>query len=81
MNNHHVPLLIEESSPGRRCWRTSGAELDAARTGLPQNELRSEAVAWPEIGELDLVRHFTRLSQKNYAITSEFYPLGSCTMK
>lgn len=81
MNNNHVPLLIEESSPGRRCWRTSGADLDAARTGLPRNELRSEAVAWPEIGELDLVRHFTRLSQKNYAITSEFYPLGSCTMK
>ena len=33
MNNHHVPLLIEESAPGRRCWHTSGAELDVTHAG------------------------------------------------
>ncbi len=81
MINHNVELLNEESAVGRRCWRTNGADLAAARQGLPESELRETPVAWPEIGELDLVRHFTRLSQKNYAITSEFYPLGSCTMK
>src|SRR5690606_35199417 len=36
---------------------------------------------WPEVSEIDVIRHFTRLSQKNHAIDINFYPLGSCTMK
>src|SRR5579862_3791675 len=40
-----------------------------------------EALPLPEVGELDVVRHFTHLSQRNYSIDSGFYPLGSCTMK
>jgi len=76
-----VNLLFEDSRPGRRTMQTPGADRAAATAGLPSEELRAKPVAWPEMGELDLVRHFTRLSQRNYAITTNFYPLGSCTMK
>ena len=48
---------------------------------IPQEHLRSEPAALPELSELDVVRHFTRLSQKNFGIDTHFYPLGSCTMK
>jgi len=76
-----VPLLFEDSRPGRRCMRTAGADRARAIEGRPAEELRQAPPALPELGELDLMRHFTRLSQKNFAITTNFYPLGSCTMK
>jgi len=75
------PLLFEISRPGRRCARWTGADPERARAGLPEAELRADPPALPEVAELDLVRHFTRLSQKNFGITTNFYPLGSCTMK
>lgn len=81
MNLTPVNLLFEDSRPGRRCMRTPGADLKAAVKGLPMDERRDAPPAWPETGELDLIRHFTRLSQKNFAISTNFYPLGSCTMK
>lgn len=81
MNLIPVALLNEDSRPGRRCMRTRGADRRKAAAGLPAEELRAKPPALPEIGELDLVRHFTRLSQKNFAISTNFYPLGSCTMK
>ncbi|RMH03223.1 MAG: glycine dehydrogenase subunit 2 [Planctomycetota bacterium] len=81
MNDTPVPLLFEESRPGRRCVRHAGADRAVAVAGLPGSELRRRPPALPELGELDLVRHFTRLSQRNYGITTNFYPLGSCTMK
>ncbi len=76
-----VELLFEESRPGRRNWRTPGADRATATADLPAYMVREKAPALPELGELDLIRHFTRLSQKNYAISTNFYPLGSCTMK
>ena len=72
-------LLFEMSSPGRTAF--SLPELDVPEADLPQEFLRREAVNLPEISELDLVRHYVRLSQKNYSVDSVFYPLGSCTMK
>ncbi|MDX1900723.1 MAG: aminomethyl-transferring glycine dehydrogenase subunit GcvPB [Gammaproteobacteria bacterium] len=48
---------------------------------LPQNFLRKSAACLPEVSELEVVRHFTRLSQLNFSIDTHFYPLGSCTMK
>ena len=72
-------LLFEMSSPGRTAF--SLPELDVPEADLPQEFLRQEAVNLPEISELDLVRHYVRLSQKNYSVDSVFYPLGSCTMK
>jgi len=76
-----VPLLSEDSRPGRRCFRVNGADRARAVAGLPGEELRVAPPALPETGELDLLRHFTRLSQKNFGISTNFYPLGSCTMK
>ena len=73
-------LIFEKSRPGRigcnvpRC-DTPAVDLEAVLGGT-----RKE-LGLPEIGELDLIRHFTNLSQINYGIDTGFYPLGSCTMK
>jgi glycine dehydrogenase subunit 2 len=72
------PLLFEMSSPGRTAF--SLPELDVPETPLPEELVRDE-VNLPEISEMELVRHYVRLSQKNFSIDSHFYPLGSCTMK
>src|SRR5699024_8379290 len=47
---------------------------------LPQDMMRDD-LDWPEVSEIDVIRHYTRLSQKNHAIDIDMYPLGSCTMK
>ncbi len=49
--------------------------------GIPETLRRKEAVRWPELSELDVIRHYTRLSQMNFGIDTVVYPLGSCTMK
>ena len=48
---------------------------------VPASLLRDDIPGFPELGELEVLRHFTRISQRNFAIESQFYPLGSCTMK
>ena len=72
-------LLFESGSPGRSAffWPEEKAPADA----IPPALLRSELGGFPELGELEILRHFTNLSQRNFAIESQFYPLGSCTMK
>jgi glycine dehydrogenase subunit 2 len=72
-------LLFESSSPGRSgfFWPE---EREASQI-IPASFLRDEIADFPELGELEVLRHFTRLSQRNFAIESQFYPLGSCTMK
>ncbi|MCI4339923.1 MAG: aminomethyl-transferring glycine dehydrogenase subunit GcvPB [Thermoplasmata archaeon] len=52
-----------------------------AVTGVPEKLRRRTAVRWPELTELEVVRHYTRLSQMNFGIDTSAYPLGSCTMK
>ena len=72
------PLLFELSKPGRR-----GVHLppvDVPEEPIPA-ELCRDDLDLPEVSEIDVVRHFTRLSQLNYAIDLGLYPLGSCTMK
>lgn len=81
MNEAPEPLLFELARPGRRCTRIAGAECAEASAGLPGAELAAQPPPLPEVGELDLVRHYTRLSQRNYGVSTTFYPLGSCTMK
>jgi glycine dehydrogenase subunit 2 len=78
MNLREEPLLFELSSPGRECASLPACDVPASP--LPAGLERAD-LGLPEIDELTLVRHFTRLSQKNYSIDTEFYPLGSCTMK
>ena len=70
------PLLSELSTPGVPGHQLPG--LDVPEAGVHDTR---KALRLPEIGELDVIRHFTHLSQRNYSIDSGFYPLGSCTMK
>jgi glycine dehydrogenase subunit 2 len=72
------PTIFELSSPGRIGMRYP--ELDVPTAVLP-NELCREDLPFPELSELDVVRHFTHLSSLNYSIDKGIYPLGSCTMK
>ncbi|TVQ74001.1 MAG: glycine dehydrogenase subunit 2 [Chromatiaceae bacterium] len=73
-------LIFELSRPGRRA--TSQAPLaEPAAPAVPERFRRGSRVPLPEVSELDVVRHYTRLSQKNFSIDTHFYPLGSCTMK
>lgn len=73
-------LIFEQSRPGRRASTHAPAVL-AATDDLPAAVLRQEPPPLPEVSELQVVRHFTRLSQLNFSIDTHFYPLGSCTMK
>ncbi len=72
------PLIFELSKPGRR--GTTVPAVDVPETEIPADLCRDE-LALPEVSEIDVIRHFTRMSQKNHAIDINFYPLGSCTMK
>ncbi|MGE3909729.1 MAG: aminomethyl-transferring glycine dehydrogenase subunit GcvPB [Chloroflexota bacterium] len=75
------PLLSELSRPGRVGHLIAApGSCDDATLDLPAELLRDE-LKLPELGELDVVRHFTHLSSMNFSIDNSFYPLGSCTMK
>ncbi len=73
-------LIFERSQPGRRNAAQAPTHGSSA-TGIPAALLRTDRPLLPEVSEMDAVRHYTRLSQKNFSIDSNFYPLGSCTMK
>src|SRR5262249_48447078 len=78
MSRNATPTLNELSVPGRR-----GVELpqpDVPKTKLPTGDLRADC-GLPELSQLDVVRHYLALSQRNFGVDSGFYPLGSCTMK
>ena len=70
--------LFELSAPGRTAFTLPALDVPAAH--LPDGYVRTD-LPLPEVSELDVVRHFTRLSQLNYCIDTHYYPLGSCTMK
>lgn len=73
-------LIFELSQPGRQ----ASAQLPAVCNdpiAIPAAFLRQTKVGLPEVSELQVVRHFTQLSKKNFSIDTHFYPLGSCTMK
>src|SRR5512143_2397977 len=72
------PLIYEISRPGRR--GVSLPALDVPEAPLPEGSVRAE-LSLPEVAEVDVMRHYLRLSQLNYGVDSGFYPLGSCTMK
>jgi glycine dehydrogenase subunit 2 len=72
------PLIFELSKPGRRGVRFP--KTDVPEVDLPAT-MQRERLDWPEVSEIDVIRHYTRLSQKNHAIDINIYPLGSCTMK
>jgi len=72
-------LIFEKSSFGRAA--TAQFPKQTAKVPLPTSLLRNKPLRLPECSELQVIRHFTQLSQKNFAIDTNFYPLGSCTMK
>ncbi|MFA5515773.1 MAG: aminomethyl-transferring glycine dehydrogenase subunit GcvPB [Desulfuromonadales bacterium] len=72
-------LLFEHSDPGRTGYSLPACDVPEAE--LPADLVRAEIAGFPELSEVDVVRHFTRLSTWNYGVDSGFYPLGSCTMK
>ncbi len=74
-----MKTIFEKSVAGREgCWPCDGL---AAEAYIPKELLREEEIGLPSAGELDVVRHFTKLSQRNFGVDGNFYPLGSCTMK
>jgi glycine dehydrogenase subunit 2 len=81
MKTESEPLSIELSTQGRRGIRYPEVPQERGASALGTKWLRAEPAKLPELSELETVRHFTRLSQLNYSIDTNFYPLGSCTMK
>jgi glycine dehydrogenase subunit 2 len=75
-----MKLLYEKSVPGRR-GVCSGPSDVPTTINISEDLLRDEGAALPELSELDVVRHFTELSRRNFGVDTNFYPLGSCTMK
>ncbi|HOK67061.1 MAG TPA: hypothetical protein PLV55_09630, partial [Anaerohalosphaeraceae bacterium] len=75
-----MKLVFEKSSAGRRGLRIPKSDVPTS-IHLKKEYLRAQPAALPELSELDVVRHFTELSRRNYGVDTNFYPLGSCTMK
>jgi glycine dehydrogenase subunit 2 len=77
------PLIYEQARAGRRAVTFPAPDVPVVADvpDLPAGTLRRRPPALPEVSELQAVRHFTRLSQRNHAVDTGFYPLGSCTMK
>ncbi|MNO28102.1 putative glycine dehydrogenase (decarboxylating) subunit 2 [compost metagenome] len=76
-------LIFERSRPGRIGYSLPECDVPAVPKEelVPQGMLRSERLAFPEVYEVDVIRHYTALSRRNFGVDNGFYPLGSCTMK
>ncbi|MFW5842211.1 MAG: aminomethyl-transferring glycine dehydrogenase subunit GcvPB, partial [Bacillota bacterium] len=76
---YYDKLIFEISQTGRKGYTLPQSEVKAY--DLPQDLVRDDCPGLPEVSELDVVRHYTNVSFKNFGIEKGFYPLGSCTMK
>jgi glycine dehydrogenase subunit 2 len=81
LQREHAVTIFERSVPGRRAFVPPALDVPAAPGALPERFRRAEAPRLPEIAEPEIVRHYTRLSRRNFHLDEGFYPLGSCTMK
>src|SRR5450756_3078742 len=83
MIQKEMPLIFELSTPGRKACSFPACDVPIQEIErlIPDEYLRKSDAQLPEVSEVDVVRHFTQLSQLNYGVDSGFYPLGSCTMK
>jgi glycine dehydrogenase subunit 2 len=82
-NTQSTDLIFDISKPGRRCHRLPACDVPTkpAADLIPKKYLASSPPPLPEVGEIDLIRHYMNLSARNMSIDTNFYPLGSCTMK
>ena len=80
---YYDKLIFEISRPGRVGYSLPKSEFKILNSelGIPQALLRDTPAELPEVSELDVVRHYTNVSNKNFGVETGFYPLGSCTMK
>ena len=74
-----MKLIFEIGAEGRRMNYLP--ECDVPKAELPSSPLRKDAPKLPELTEVELSRHYTRLAKQAFGVNSGFYPLGSCTMK
>src|SRR5690348_17239305 len=76
-------LIFEKAAPGRRAATMSAMDVptESLENMIPEGMLRKEPAPLPEVSEIEVVRHYTHLSQRNFGVDTGFYPLGSCTMK
>ncbi len=76
-------LIFEKGAPGRRASSMPAMDVptEALDTLVPADLLRETPAPLPEVSEIEVVRHYTHLSQRNFGVDTGFYPLGSCTMK
>jgi len=75
------PLIFEISGEGKRGFRLPALDVPVTKNLLNEVPTREKVDGFPHVSEIEVVRHFTRLSQTNYCVDIGFYPLGSCTMK
>src|SRR6201997_3899835 len=80
--NQNEGLIFEKSSAGKAAWKLPPLDVpDVDTAKLLGASERKDLGHLPEVSEIEIIRHFTRLSTWNYAIDHGMYPLGSCTMK
>ncbi|MAE42549.1 glycine dehydrogenase (aminomethyl-transferring) [Candidatus Woesearchaeota archaeon] len=75
-----MKIIFEKSSSGRKAVELPELDVPMKENSIPESMLRNE-LDLPEVSEVDVVRHYTALSRKNFGVDNGFYPLGSCTMK
>src|SRR5205085_6570129 len=76
-------LIFEKGAKGRRSSIMPAMDVptEPLESMVPSNMLRRQPAPLPEVSEIEVVRHYTHLSQRNFGVDTGFYPLGSCTMK
>src|SRR5216683_1353719 len=76
-------LIFEKGAPGRRTSVMTAMDVpvEPLEDMIPAELLRATDAPLPEVSEIEVVRHYTHLSQRNFGVETGFYPLGSCTMK
>ena len=77
----HEPLVFEISEKGKRAFSLPELDVPSKKDVFRNLPVRDKIEGFPQVSEVEIIRHFTRLSQTNYCIDVGFYPLGSCTMK
>lgn len=81
LQRDHATTIFEKGAPGRRAFQCPDLDVPVVADALPERFRREHPARLPEVSEPELVRHYVRISKRNYDLDSGFYPLGSCTMK